>query len=95
MKKNEENGTSWEPDFDSKADRIATDKNLLEMVMGALEANIFVDSKKITVRVTDRVVFLEGNVHWKKERISAQECVRDIFGIRAVINYLTYPGKYS
>ena len=82
--------TSWEPDYDSEVARIETDKTLEVKVWNALKANIFIDCEKIRVRVTGRLVFLEGTVQLQKERISAQNCVRDIFGIRAVINYLTY-----
>ncbi|GLU56908.1 BON domain-containing protein [Dyadobacter frigoris] len=86
---------SWEPDYDSEAARLETDKNLKEKVINALRTNVFINCEKIRVRVTGRLVFLEGTVHLQKERISAQKCIRDIFGIRAVINYLTYHNEYA
>ncbi|TKT86512.1 BON domain-containing protein [Dyadobacter frigoris] len=86
---------SWEPDYDSEAARLETDKTLEIKVWNALKANVFINSEKIRVRVTGRLVFLEGTVHLQKERISAQNCIRDIFGIRAVINYLTYHNEYA
>ena len=86
---------SWEPDYDSDASKLETDKNLKKKVLDALQANAFINCEKIRVRVTGRLVFLEGTVHLQKERILAQKCIRDIFGIRAVINYLTYHNEYA
>ncbi|NIJ52602.1 BON domain-containing protein [Dyadobacter arcticus] len=87
--------TSWQPDFDSDAANLETDKNLEKKVINALHANAFINCDKIRVRVTGRLVYLEGTVRLQKERISAQKCIRDIFGIRAVINYLTYHNEYA
>ena len=86
---------TWEPDYDSDAAKLETDKNLEKKVVNALRANAFINCEKIRVRVTGRLVFLEGTVNLLKERISAQKCIRDIFGIRAVINYLTYHNEYA
>jgi osmotically-inducible protein OsmY len=86
---------SWEPDYDSEAAKLETDKTLEKKVMSALKANVFINCEKIRVRVSDRLVFLEGTVHQQKERISAQTCIKDLFGIRAVINYLTYHNEYA
>ncbi|TDE18123.1 BON domain-containing protein [Dyadobacter psychrotolerans] len=95
MKKSAEVQQSWEPDFDSDAARLETDKNLKQKVLNALQANAFINCEKIRVRVSERLVFLEGSVHLQKERISAQKCIMDIFGIRAVINYLTYQNEHA
>ena len=86
---------SWEPDYDSISDKLETDRNLERKVIKALQENVFINCKNIKVRVTERLVFLEGTVHAQKERISAQGCIADLFGIRAVINYLTYPNAFS
>ncbi|MEO6284112.1 MAG: BON domain-containing protein [Dyadobacter sp.] len=90
MTKPKEAKKSLQPDYDSEAARLETDNNLKEKVINALQANAFINCEKISVRVADRLVFLEGTVHLQHERIAAQQCIRDIFGIRAVINYLTY-----
>lgn len=95
MKKIEETHKYWEPDYDSQAAKLETDKNLLTKAINTLAANESINSEGITVRVADRIVFLEGSVQQRKERISAQKCIRDIFGIRAVINYLTYKSEYA
>lgn len=88
MKKIEQE--SWEPDYDSDATKAETDRTLKKKVLNALQANVFIDCKNIRVRVSGRLVFLEGTVQKQKERGLAQKCIKDIFGIRAVINYLTY-----
>ncbi|GLU57241.1 BON domain-containing protein [Dyadobacter frigoris] len=84
-----------EPKYDPEAARFETDKNLREKVMAALQANSLINASAIRVRVTDRIVFLEGMVHRQKERIAAKQCIKDIFGIRSVINYLTYHTDYT
>ncbi|MBU1821848.1 MAG: BON domain-containing protein [Bacteroidetes bacterium] len=93
MTKTTETQKIWKPDYDSQTARLETDKDLEKKVMNALQANALINSKKISVRVNDRTVFLEGSVHLEKERISAQNCIKDIFGIRTVINYLTYHNR--
>jgi len=95
MKKNTAIVKLIEPEYDSDAARLETDKNIEKKVIDALQANSFINCEKIRVRVTGRLVFLEGTVHLVKERLSAQKCIRDIFGIRAVINYLTYHSEYA
>ncbi len=85
----------WEPDYGSLAEKLETDSNLERTVISTLRDNAFVNCQNIKVKVTGRLVFLEGTVRTQKERISAQKCITDIFGIRAVINYLTYPSAYS
>lgn len=85
---------SWEPDYDSVADKFATDRSLEIKVIDVLRLNALMDYNNIRVRVTGRLVFLEGTVRIKKERLLAQKCITDLFGIRAVINYLTYPSAF-
>lgn len=86
---------SWEPEYDSIVDKFETDRNLERTVICALQENVFIDSKNIKVRVAGRLVYLEGTVHFQKERMLAQKCIVDLFGVRAVINYLTYPSAFS
>lgn len=86
---------SWEPDYDSVSDKLETDRNLERKVIRALKGNVFINSNNIKVRVSGRLVFLEGTVRFQKERLLAQKCIVDLFGIRAVINYLTYPRAFS
>ena len=95
MEKIAEIQKSWEPDYDSDAAKLETDKSLKIKVINALQANAFINCEQIRVRVNGRLVFLEGTVYLLRERISAQNCIRDIFGIRAVINYLTYHSEYA
>lgn len=86
---------TWESDYDCDATRLETDRDLEKKVINALDDNSLINSSKIKVRVNDRVMYLEGTVLVKKERGAAQKCIRDIFGIKAVINYLTYPYDHT
>jgi osmotically-inducible protein OsmY len=74
---------------------IEIDQNLKERVVSALRANRSVNTDGIVVRVEDRQVYLEGSVCHREQRDSAQKCITDIFGIRTVINYLTYESDKS
>ncbi|WP_373330567.1 BON domain-containing protein [Salmonirosea aquatica] len=76
-------------------DKAETDRNLERVVMNALRENVLIDCSKIIVRVTGRTVFLEGKVRFREERMLAQECIANLFGIRSVVNYLTYPCAFS
>ncbi len=77
--------------FDYDAYKIKTDKDLEKKVLNALQANSFINSTKIKVKVYDCRVFLEGTVLLKIERSAAQKSIEDIFGVVAVINYITFP----
>ena len=91
----DENIICCESGYDSEAMRTKTDVDLKEKVLNALRGNVFIQPEQITVRVKDRRVFLEGTVSVAKERTSAETCISDIFGIRSVINYITYHSEYS
>lgn len=78
-------------DFDSVAARTGQDIDLYHKVIGALHMNCLINSEKITVRVKNRRVHLEGTVGSENERNLAAKCIAEIFGIRAIYNSITFP----
>ena len=70
------------------------DLDLSKKVYQTLQSDGLVDSEKIKVLVSGRTVYLEGTVKSEKERNIAYEAVINIFGIRSVVNYLTFPCPY-
>ena len=79
---------------DSNFESMTADKDLEQKVHHAIRANKLLNSEKIKIWVSGRRVYLEGVVPTEKERNLAYECISDIFGIRHVINYITFP-RYS
>ena len=75
---------------DAQFGHVSTDQDLEAKIYSALRTNCFLQSDTIVVRVSARRVFLEGIVRSENERKLAQECISEIFGIRAITNYITY-----
>ena len=63
-----------------------TDADLARAVRHALEWDVFVDDKKIRSTVSEGVVVLEGEVDYITEREDAARAVRDLKGVRSVLN---------
>ncbi|WP_221393540.1 BON domain-containing protein [Dyadobacter sp. NIV53] len=79
---------------DSLSDAKNVDFGLRKKVCLALQDDCMVNIEKITVRVLGRTVYLEGTVGSEKERNLVYEDVMNIFGVRNVVNYLTFPCPY-
>jgi osmotically-inducible protein OsmY len=91
MAANEYPGKSKGVNLDSNATGSDADHDLYQKVTNALHTNSLIDSDKITVRVKERRVYLEGTVDSKNQRNLAAACIADIFGIRTVANNITFP----
>jgi osmotically-inducible protein OsmY len=66
----------------------------MEKVRQTLEIDFPFNSEKISVHVFGRTVYLEGMVSSEQERNGINEATINIFGVRNVVNYLTYPCPY-
>lgn len=64
------------------------DTDIARAVRHALEWNVFVPDKRIRSTVSDGVVTLEGDVDCGSEREDAERAVRDLAGVRSVLNRL-------
>ncbi|WP_221392530.1 BON domain-containing protein [Dyadobacter sp. NIV53] len=80
---------------DCNYESLTTDRDLELKVQNAIHRNAMIDSEKIRIWVSGRRVYLEGKVRSESERYLAQECISDIFGIRNIINYITFSRSYS
>lgn len=65
---------------------IRDDEQIAEAVANALKWNVWVPEDKIKVRVENGWVRLSGSVKSGYERGCAEKCVRDITGVRGVLN---------
>lgn len=73
---------------------LAVDSELAESVFEILHGDCMIESDKISVRVLNRTVYLEGTVNSENERNMAYHDAISIFGVRSVVNYLTFPYPY-
>jgi osmotically-inducible protein OsmY len=66
-----------------------TDTEIAQAVRQALEWDVFVPSEKITSTVTDGWVTLEGPVERWSQRDDAERAVRNLTGVKMVVNKIT------
>lgn len=65
-----------------------TDAQIAEAALKALDLNISVPFDQIDVVVSDGIVTLKGEVSWEYQRKAALGCVRELAGVRGVINQI-------
>jgi osmotically-inducible protein OsmY len=63
-----------------------TDTDIAQAAANALEWNTVVPSKRVTIAVSDGWVTLKGSLDWHYQRDAAARAVRDLTGVRGVIN---------
>jgi osmotically-inducible protein OsmY len=66
-----------------------TDTEIAQAVRRALEWDVYVPDEKITSTVADGWVTLEGTVDSWSQRADAERAVRNLTGVKAVINKIT------
>ncbi len=66
-----------------------TDTDIAKAVADALEANSLVPRDRIDVTVKNGKVTLQGEVDWEYQRRAAVNTVRDVTGVRDVIDLIT------
>jgi osmotically-inducible protein OsmY len=65
------------------------DTEIAQAVRRALEWDVFVPEEKITSTVTDGWVTLEGTVERSSQRDDAERAVRNLTGVKSVVNNIT------
>lgn len=65
-----------------------TDTALAHAVLNALNWDVEVPSDRITVRVDEGWVWLEGSVEWPHQKAAAERAIRFLTGVRGVTNSL-------
>ncbi|MGZ4034079.1 MAG: BON domain-containing protein [Bacteroidia bacterium] len=66
-----------------------SDAEIKKSVLNALKWNSSIDENKITVKVKDGWVTLQGNVPWDYQRAKARLLAEDITGVSGVANLIT------
>lgn len=70
-------------------DRVRPDTEVAHKALEALAWDIQVPDEKLKVKVEDGWVTLSGDVQWAYQRDAAMRAVRNLAGVRGVINKLT------
>jgi len=66
-----------------------TDEDIARAAVRALEDRITVPRDRIKVRVSDGWITLEGEVEWRYQREAAESAVRNLIGVKGVVNLIT------
>jgi len=72
-----------------------TDADIAAAAVNALKSHISVPADKIKVTVSNGWVKLEGEVEWHYQRISAENAVRYLQGVKGVSNLITVKPRVS
>jgi osmotically-inducible protein OsmY len=66
-----------------------TDAEIAADAVNALKSSVWVPAEKIKVVVKDGNLILSGKVEWQYEKTSAFTAVKNLWGVRSVINEIT------
>lgn len=72
-----------------------TDEDIARSAVQALESRITVPKDKIKMTVRDGWITLEGEVEWKFQREAAESAVRNLIGVKGIINLITIKSRVS
>lgn len=70
-----------------------TDTEIAEAIRNALRWNNLVDEGKITLKVDNGWVTMEGEVEWSYQRLSAEGSIEDLLGVKGVTNLIQIKKK--
>jgi len=70
-----------------------TDTEIADAVKNALRWNSAIDENKIEVKIDNGWVFLDGIVDWEYQKISTQNSVENLLGVRGVTNNIKIKSK--
>jgi VCBS repeat-containing protein len=70
-----------------------TDTEIAEAVLNALKWHTAVQEEKITIKVEDGNVRLDGEVEWEYQRSNAKTAIENLSGVKSVINLITVKAK--
>ncbi len=72
-----------------------TDEDIAHAAVRALESHISVPRDRIKVTVSGGWITLEGDVEWQYQRQAAEAAVRNLLGVKGVINLITIKPRVS
>jgi osmotically-inducible protein OsmY len=72
-----------------------TDTDLAAAALKALEWDVQVPHQRITLRVSDGWITLDGQVEWQFQREAAERSMRHLLGVRGVSNSITLTARVT
>jgi len=84
-----------ELDVKPAAEHKHTDSELAQAVLDALRWHTWVPEDRIKVEVEDGWVTLSGEVDWRYQATSAEQCVRPLTGVRGLTNNIGIKPRVS
>jgi len=82
-------------DIEVKPGSARTDPEIARDAVHAMKINVTVPGEKIKTLVNEGFVTLEGTVDWDFQRRGAESCVRNVAGVRGVVNHLKIKPRVS
>jgi osmotically-inducible protein OsmY len=82
-------------DIEVKPVSAHTDPEIARDAVHAMKINVTVPDEKIKTLVNEGFVTLEGTVDWDFQRRGAESCVRNVAGVRGVVNHLKVKPRVS
>jgi osmotically-inducible protein OsmY len=82
-------------DIEVKLGSAHTDPEIARDAVHAMKLNVTVPDEKIKTLVNEGFVTLEGTVDWDFQRRGAESCVRNVAGVRGVVNHLKVKPRVS
>ena len=72
-----------------------TDENIARAALNALSWSVSVPADRIKVKVSKGWITLEGNVEWQYQKAAAEKVVRDLVGVKGVVNLIEVKPRAS
>jgi osmotically-inducible protein OsmY len=72
-----------------------TDEDIAKAAVAALDASITVPAKRIKLKVSNGWVTLEGSVDWQFQKRAAESALRNLIGVKGVINLVEVKPRVS
>jgi len=82
-------------DIEVRPGSVRTDPEIARDAVHAMKLNVTVPDEKIKLLVNDGFVTLDGTVDWDFQRRGAESCVRNVAGVRGVVNHLKIKPRVS
>ncbi len=82
-------GIAVEPDVKLSADHKRGDSEIAEAILGALRWHSWVPEERVKVEVENGWVTLSGEVDWRYQSTSAEQCMRPLMGVRGLTNNIS------
>jgi len=70
-----------------------SDPEIARDIVHAMKIHVAVPDENIKVTARDGFVTLEGNVEWRYQRSAAENCVRNVAGVRGITNLIEVKPK--